>query len=132
MAIEQLFGGKFAKILCLFYIMVSLISKCDYPKVVSYHQAARWLGCLIDTLGAVNVARRRRVQVDEIPTDSDVMAVLGSNENGLRPSEIVKTLEAQGHTYESIVSAMQRVLDRGKVSLRDGGRFVPVAIPQAA
>lgn len=72
------------------------------------------------------------MQENEIPTDDEVMAVLDTNANGLRPSEIVEKLEARGHAYESIVSAMQRVLDRGKVSLRDGGRFVPVAIPQAA
>lgn len=70
---------------------------------------------------------------DEIPTDAEVIAALQSCEGGLRPSDLVSRLEEAGHTKENVVRAMQRVLDRGKASLSDGGRFVAAeAAKQAA
>ena len=63
---------------------------------------------------------------DEIPTDADVIQELASADEGLRPSELVDRLEAAGHSYENVVRAVQRVLDRGKAVLGDGGRFIAV------
>lgn len=65
-------------------------------------------------------------QDHEIPTDDEVLSELLSQNDGLRPSELVERLQAKEHTYEDIVRAVQRVLDRGKAELRDGGRFVAV------
>ena len=63
---------------------------------------------------------------DEIPTDAEVIQELSSTDEGLRPSELVERLEASGHSYENVVRAVQRVLDRGKAVLGDGGRFIAV------
>jgi hypothetical protein len=68
----------------------------------------------------------------EIPTDEEVLAALATGSEGLSPSELIQALEAQGHTEENIIRAIQRVFDRNKVSLSEGAKLVPTAVYELA
>lgn len=63
-------------------------------------------------------------QSNEIPTDQEIWEALESKNEGLTPSELVAALKNKGHELSAIVKAVQRVFDRGTVSLVGGGRLV--------
>jgi hypothetical protein len=68
----------------------------------------------------------------EIPTDEEVLAALATNPEGLTPTALMAALEAQEHTRENIIRAIQRVLDRGKVCLSDDAKLVPAKVDEPA
>ena len=52
---------------------------------------------------------------EEIPTDDEVLALVGIHEGGIDPTELLSALLASGHTRPNSQRAMQRCLDRGKI-----------------
>jgi hypothetical protein len=68
----------------------------------------------------------------EIPTDDDVIAALQLSADGLTPSALIHALQADGHTEENIIRAIQRVFDRNKVCLSEGAKLVPTPVVEPA
>lgn len=69
--------------------------------------------------------------LSEIPSDTEVMAALASKPEGLTPEEIIAYFQSD-HELGDIIEAIQRVLDRGKVVLVQGGRLQARQALQAA
>ena len=68
----------------------------------------------------------------EIPTDEEVLAALQTSAEGLAPTALIQALQAQGHTEENIIRAIQRVFDRNKVCLSEGAKLVPTPAVEPA
>ena len=62
--------------------------------------------------------------VDEVPTDDEVMAIVGATEDGIDAASLVDQLVAGAHTRRNSQRAVQRALDRGKIDLGRGLRLV--------
>ncbi len=56
---------------------------------------------------------------DEIPTDEEVIAVIAER-GEIDPQELIARLVGANHSQENVISAIQRVFDRGKVDLSSG------------
>jgi hypothetical protein len=67
----------------------------------------------------------------EIPTDAEVLAALQANPEGLTPTALIQALQAQDHSAENIIRAIQRVLDRGTVHLSDDAKLVVAEVEPA-
>lgn len=67
----------------------------------------------------------------EIPTDEEVLAVIQASGDGLTPTSLMQALEAQDHSPENIIRAIQRVLDRGTVHLSDDAKLVAAEVEPA-
>jgi hypothetical protein len=69
---------------------------------------------------------------DEISSDEEVLAVIRESGAGIAPSALLKALCDTGHTEDNSIRAIQRVFDRGLVSLADGARLVEAKVRVAA
>lgn len=74
----------------------------------------------------------RMADLNEIPTDDEVLDALRASADGLTPTALMDVLEASDHTRENIIRAIQRVLDRNKVCLSDGAKLVPTEVNELA
>lgn len=76
--------------------------------------------------------RRNMPDLLEIPDDEEVLAALQESADGLTPTALIRALEARDHTPENVISAIQRVLDRGKVHLSDDAKLIVATLEEPA
>lgn len=63
----------------------------------------------------------------EIPSDDQVIGAIQDGGGSVKAPELMGALIRQGYTEDEVVRAIQRTLDRGKVSLGKGLELVVVS-----
>ena len=64
------------------------------------------------------------MNADNPPQDQEILDLLNASQNGLTPSEVIDTFIQQDHTFEEVIEALQRVIERGLVEIASGARLV--------
>lgn len=64
------------------------------------------------------------MNADNPPQDQEILDLLNASPKGLTPSEIIDTFIRQDHTFEEVIEALQRVIERGLVEIASGARLV--------
>ena len=61
---------------------------------------------------------------DKDPQDTDILAVISNgSENGIDPQNLIDTL-VNDYDMPSVIEALQRAIERGKISLNSEGMVV--------
>ena len=61
---------------------------------------------------------------DKDPQDTEILAAIG--ENGIDPQQLINTLLGCEYQMSAIIEALQRAIERGKISLASDGTVVAV------
>lgn len=60
---------------------------------------------------------------DRDPQDTEILAVIDESENGVDPQVLIDALK-RDYDMPSVIEALQRAIERGKISLNSDGMVV--------
>jgi hypothetical protein len=73
----------------------------------------------------VDLTRWRPSMADRDPQDSEILAVIADGgETGIDPERLVSELRARKYAPANVIEALQRAIERGKISLSSAGMVV--------
>jgi hypothetical protein len=64
---------------------------------------------------------------DRDPQDTEILAVIGDSGDRVEPQALIDKLLERSYDMASVIEALQRAIERGKISLNSDGMVVSIA-----